>query len=90
MIEPDRLLQRLGAVAERGLEIDQAADLVGLAGLGDVGAADGVDERVGLPIVWILVGGGGVDDDVGLEVGEQPVDQRRRRRSCLRPGSDCG
>ncbi len=41
VVEADRLLQRLGAVAQRGLEIDQPADLVGLAGLGDVGAADG-------------------------------------------------
>ena len=83
MIERDRRLQRLGAVAQRGLKIDQPADLVGLAGLGDIGAADGIDQRVGLPVVRILVGSGGVDHDIGLEVANQADRQSQRRRSYL-------
>src|SRR6185295_17897051 len=37
VVEPDRLLQGPRAVAERGLQIDQARNLVSLAGPGDDG-----------------------------------------------------
>ena len=49
--------------------------LLVLAALIEVGAADRVGQRVGVPVLRVLVGRGGVHDDVGLEVAEQPVDQ---------------
>ena len=85
MIERDRRLQRLGAVAERGLEIDQPRHAVRLARLGDIGSADRVHQRVGVPVVRILVGRGGVHHDVGLKFAKQLVRPRRRRRWCPRP-----
>ena len=45
--ERDRLLLRRGAVAQSGLEVDQAgADLMRLAGARDVGAADAIGQRI--------------------------------------------
>src|SRR5262249_12213368 len=71
MIERDRLLLRLGTIAQRGLEVDQTADLELPTGLFDIGAGDATGQRVGLPIVRIFVRGGGVDHRVGAEIAYQ-------------------
>ena len=55
VIERDRLLDRLGAVAERGLEIDQTASPCASCSLGDVGGADGIHQRVRPPVLRVLV-----------------------------------
>ena len=67
MVERDRLLGRRGAVAERGLEVEEPFDARGLRGLDDIDRAQRVGEHVGAPGIRILVRGRRVDDELGLE-----------------------
>ncbi len=68
MVEPDRRLQRLGAVAQRGLEIDQPADFMRSCTPWRCWRCRRIDQRVGAPVVGILVGRCGMDHDLGLEI----------------------
>src|SRR5262249_1130925 len=83
MIERDRLFQRLRAIAERRLKVDQPPDLIGLAGLRDVGAADPVGQRVGMQMVRFLVGGGDMNDDLRPKIPAQPVKDSLTRDAAL-------
>jgi hypothetical protein len=42
----------------------------------DIGAADAIGQRVRVPILRILVGRGGVDDDIRPEIADQRIDDR--------------
>ena len=75
MIEPDGRLQRFGAVAQCRLEIDQPANPMRLACLGDIGGADRVHLGVGIPVVRVLVGRSGMHHHLGSKFGEQAFDQ---------------
>ncbi len=71
VLERDRLLERLEAVAERGLEVDQALRAGRLGRLDDVRGPEHVRARVLFPVVRVLVRGRCVDDDVRRAGGER-------------------
>jgi hypothetical protein len=73
----DRLFHRLHTVAERRLEIDETFDLCSLRRLDDIDAADNVGQRIGIPVLRILVGGGRVHDDIRQELAEGTVHEVR-------------
>ena len=75
MVERDRLLLGRGAVAERGLEVEEPLDAGRLRGLDDVGGAERVGAHVLAPGVRVLVRRRGVHDDVGAEARERLVDR---------------
>jgi hypothetical protein len=50
---------------------------MGLARLGDIGGAGRIDQRVGAPIVRVLVRCGSMDHDLRLEFGKETIDKGR-------------
>ena len=74
--ERDGLLGGVRAVAERGLEVDEALASGRFRGLSHDRGAEGVRRDVAFPVVRILVRGGGVHDDVGSEVADERAHQR--------------
>ncbi len=74
VVERNRLLARLCPVAQRRLKIDQPPDLIGFAGLRDIGAADAIGHGVRMPIVRVLVRCSGMDDDIRAEIADQRID----------------
>jgi len=87
VLERDRLLEGLEAVAQRRLEIDEPAHARSLGRLCNVHAAEDVGHRVFDPIIRILVRRRGVHHRLGLEgrksaldqvpVGDRPFDHRQ-------------
>src|SRR6185312_14238760 len=71
MVERDRLLERLDAVAERGLKIDQTLAATIFCSLDDIRSTHAIGERVVIPIVGILVGRSGMNDSIWLKVTDE-------------------
>ena len=80
----DRLLERMKAVAERRLEVDEPTDAVRSRGLDDVGRADAFVRASSSQASGSLYDAAAWTTTSGWNSREEPVDERRRRRSCPR------